>query len=397
MHPLRAKAELHGWKSPSLLKICSLADFATSAVPIERMLLDLRGQREGTWEALCTLPWGGFLIDSSLQAPADSRWLSISVESEKINEGDVIEILPALSQVGVRYRRGSNGNVLFATERCNSFCLMCSQPPREVIDDWRVTQLCELIELIDKDEKSLAISGGEPTLLGAGLIQVITHCERILPDTHIHVLSNGRLLGNDGYAQHFSGIHPTLSWGIPLYGDHYGLHDYVVQRTGAFAETIRGLYALNSAAQRIEIRIVLVRPVVERLQELCRFLYRNLPFVEHIALMGMEPIGFAKAHHHSLWIDPADMATSLSYAVEFLARRGLDVSLYNLPLCALPRELWPFCRHSISDWKQHYLPACQSCEIRDRCGGFFAWTTPEWTSQAIKAMTDTGEAVCARH
>ncbi|MGO4781920.1 His-Xaa-Ser system radical SAM maturase HxsC, partial [Lysobacter sp. 2RAB21] len=77
------------------------------------------------------------------------------------------------SKIAVRYRRGDNGNVLFATERCNSFCLMCSQPPREVEDSWRIDQLCDLVGLIDKDEPSLAISGGEPTLLGTGLSQVL--------------------------------------------------------------------------------------------------------------------------------------------------------------------------------------------------------------------------------
>ncbi len=91
-------------------------------------------------------------------------------------------------------------------------------------------------------------------------------------------------------------------WAIPLYGDHYGLHDYVVQSKGAFAETMRGLYALEAAKQRIEIRVVLVKPVVERLPALVRFLYRNLSFVEHVALMGTEPTGFARAHQDELWM-----------------------------------------------------------------------------------------------
>ncbi|MGO4778911.1 His-Xaa-Ser system radical SAM maturase HxsC, partial [Lysobacter sp. 2RAB21] len=143
------------------------------------------------------------------------------------------------------------------------------------------------------------------------------------------------------YADSFTGIHPSLTWGVPLYGDHYRLHDYIVQSPGAFAQTLRGLYALHAAGQHIEVRVVLTKPVMERLPDLARYLYRNLPFVEHIALMGTEPIGFAKAHHDELWMDPADMGSTLLDTAQFLSRRGMAVSLYNLPLCTLPEDLWP--------------------------------------------------------
>lgn len=397
MHPLSAKVTFQGWTEPTLLKVASLSDFATYTISVERTLLDLRGEAGRRFEALQALPWGGFLVNSPDQALLGRPWLSIPSESEKVSSGDVIEILPTQAKIGIRYRRGGNGNVLFATERCNSFCLMCSQPPREVQDDWRVSQLCELIELIDKNENSLAISGGEPTLLGDGLLRVVAKCKDVLPQTHLHVLSNGRRFSEDGFAERFTGAHPSVSWGIPLYGDHFALHDYVVQRAGAFSETMRGLYALKAAKQRIEIRVVLVKPVVERLEALARYLYRNLPFVEHIAFMGVEPTGFAKAHYHALWMDPADMAGPLAEAVEYLAMRGLNVSLYNLPLCALPRSLWRFAKRSISDWKQHYLPACEPCGAREQCGGLFAWVTPGWTSRAIQTMAGNGETSCAKH
>ncbi|GAB3052722.1 hypothetical protein GCM10027214_14580 [Stenotrophomonas tumulicola] len=245
----------------------------------------------------------------------------------------------------------------------------------------------DLIELIDPTEPSLAISGGEPTLLGEGLVDVVRKCADILPCTHLHILSNGRLR-DPGLHAKFDGAHPNLSWGIPLYGDHYGLHDYVVQSEGAFAETLRGIYALHAARQRIEIRVVLVRPTFERLAQLARFIGRNLPFVEHVALMGVEPIGFAKAHHRDLWADPADYAAQLEAAVEVLHSGGISVSLYNLPLCTIDRSLWRYAAQSISTWKNDYLPACSTCAVKDQCGGFFSWVTPAWTSRAVTPIKD---------
>lgn len=395
MQPLEAKVHCEQWPAPSLLKVAGLAEFAAGTFPQERMLLDLRdAQVRAAGSAICRLPWAGFLTDVPEHALPGRPWIAVPQGAFKVGIGDVVELRPHASKVALRYRRGSNNNILFTTERCNSYCLMCSQPPREVEDGWRVSQLCDLIELIDKDAPSLTVTGGEPTLLGKDLRRIVARCAEMLPRTHLHVLSNGRAFEDGALAQAFEGLHPSLTWGIPLYGDHYGLHDYVVQSAGAFSQTIRGLYALEAAKQHIEIRVVLVKPVVERLTELARFIYRNLPFVEHIALMGTEPIGFARAHYDDLWMDAADMAPVLAKTVDFLSKRSMKVSLYNLPLCVLPESLWAYSRKSISDWKQQYLPACEQCAVKERCGGFFAWTSDKWTSRAIEPV---GATSCAKH
>jgi His-Xaa-Ser system radical SAM maturase HxsC len=380
--PLETLTQVHGALPTRLLKVGGLMEFASGQFPVEQMLWDARSPRGPAPDGLRSLPWGAVIVDD-FDPTISSPQIIAKGDSRIVSLGDVVELEPNASRLHVRYRRGDSGNVLFATERCNSYCLMCSQPPRDVQDEWRIGQLRELIRLIDHDEPSLAISGGEPTLLGQGLHDLVAECAATLPNTHVHILSNGRRLADVAYAHSFAGLHPSLSWGVPLYGDRAALHDYVVQRAGAFAETLRGLYALHAAHQNVEIRVVLVRPTVERLDQLARFLYRNLPFVEHIAFMGIEPIGFAKAHYETLWVDPVDAAPMLENAVAFLSERGLAVSLYNVPLCTLPRSLWPFARRSISPWKQRYAPECDSCTVRDRCAGFFDWVTPKWKSRGI--------------
>lgn len=389
MHKLDAKMQFDGWVKPTLLKVAALPEFASGLFPLERMVLDLRDPMVRTASpTLSQLPWAGFVVNEPEQAPAGRPWIAIPPETLEAKPGDVIEVAPENAKAALRYRRGANNNILFATERCNSFCLMCSQPPRDIADDWRINQIRALTELIDKSEPSLTITGGEPTLLGTGLNHIIEHCAEVLPDTQLHVLSNARKFGTGLEAGSFTGLHPELMWGIPLYGDNYGLHDYVVQSPGAFAETMRGLYALEVAKQQIEIRVVLIKPVVEHLPALVRFLYRNLPFVKHVALMGTEPTGFALAQPDEVWIDPADMSAVLAESVDYLTKRDMRVSLYNLPLCTLPRSLWPYARRSISDWKQHYLPVCKDCAVKERCGGLFAWVTPRWTSRALKPVLE---------
>jgi len=376
-------AVVEHWSGPSLVKVASPASFAAGACSLERTILDAR-EPNALIAALISLPWAGVLTDSANFTHVKSR---IVVDRETdLRPGDVLEVRTGRRRLPVIYRPGEVGNVLFATERCNNFCLMCSQPPRDVDDDFRVGLMHELIDLVDPEEPSLGLSGGEPTLLGPALVDVLQHCAEALPRTHVQVLTNGRRFAADGFADQFEALHPSLMWAVPLYGDTYRLHDYVVQAGGAFAETIRGLYALHKAGQRIEVRIVLVRPTVERLPAIARFIQRNLPFVEHIALMGTEPIGFAKAQHSALWVDPVDSVPALEAAIESLAGYGMAVSLYNLPLCVLPRPMWRYAQRSISEWKQGYLPACEGCAVRSRCGGFFQWITPQWTSRAISPV-----------
>jgi His-Xaa-Ser system radical SAM maturase HxsC len=390
---LSGNVQCFDWIDRGLLKVASLQEFACGQFPIDRMVLDLRSLAVGyPTHALKDLPWAGFVVDQATDALENRPTLAPDAGFH-IAPGDVIEVSAQVGKASIRFKRGGNGNILFATERCNSNCLMCSQPPREVDDAWRVDYLCRLVELIDRDAPILTITGGEPTLLGDGLQRLLAHVARYLPRTYLQVLSNGRNLAEQNLAQSLIESHPSAMWCVPLYGDTFELHDYIVQRKGAFAQTIRGLFSLDQAGGRVEIRVVMVRPVVDVLPALARYIYRNFPFVEHVALMGTEPTGFAKGHFEDLWMDPVDMHEALKSAVGFLVRRGIRVSLYNTPLCTLPRGLWPHARKSISDWKQTFHPSCKPCVVKDSCAGFFAWATPKWTSRAISPISE--EATCA--
>ncbi|CAN5246683.1 His-Xaa-Ser system radical SAM maturase HxsC [soil metagenome] len=304
-----------------------------------------------------------------------------------IQPGDVVRVRPGSTQVSVLYRRGSRANTLFATEQCNSRCLMCSQPPRDEDDRWRVAELLRLVDLVDRDETQLGISGGEPTLLGDDLGALISACADRLPQTPLHILTNGRLFADAGFAERIAGLNLSgVTWAVPLYADVADIHDAVVDAPGAFAETLQGLYELGRLGARVEIRVVLHAMTVERLPQLAAFLYRRLPFIAHVALMGLEPMGYAKTNRDPLWIDPVDYTDALSSAVFHLHHRGLPTSIYNLSHCVLPEALWPFARQSISDWKNAYVPECDGCEVRAECAGFFQSAGPTWRSRAIRPL-----------
>jgi His-Xaa-Ser system radical SAM maturase HxsC len=159
--------------------------------------------------------------------------------------------------------------------------------------------------------------------------------------------------------------------GIPIYGAEPALHDYVVQSGGAFDDTVRGIMNLAELSQRIELRVVIHKQTAPHLVEIADFIARNLPFVEQVALMGLEMIGFARANVDDVWIDPVEYQSELVEAVRRLDRRRIRTLVYNHQLCLLDRELWPFSVRSISDWKNEYHPECLKCSVIDACGGFF--------------------------
>jgi His-Xaa-Ser system radical SAM maturase HxsC len=332
--------------------------------------------RTPKWGAFCADPYGYSAVlvtDASIpeDLPQHVPIVHSTSQLEYVADGDVIAIQPS-GNVNVLYRRNSHHNSILLTERCNSLCLMCSQPPKPDDDSYRVPIILRLLDLINVECPELILSGGEPALLGEDLFDVIDKCERKLPQTAVHVLTNGRLFKDARLARRLARIqHHDLMLGIPLYADCAEVHDYVVQAAGAFEETLHGLYSLAEAGVRVEIRVVVHKQTYERLPQLAEFIYRNIPFASQVVLMGMEMYGLVHQNMDALWIDPIEYQDQLEEATLALARGGIRVMLYNHQLCVLRKSLWPFAVKSISDWKNTYIALCADCVVRERCGGFF--------------------------
>jgi His-Xaa-Ser system radical SAM maturase HxsC len=308
-----------------------------------------------------------------------------------LTNGDIVRVDPRNGHIRVLYRKNSRFNSLLVTQRCNSMCVMCSQPPRDAEDGHLVKGILEAIPLMDVNTPELVITGGEPTLLQDDLLGVVRCCASYLPHTCVLLLSNGRFFAYVTYCQALSEIqHPGLTIGIPLYSCVSHEHDFIVQVRGAFEQTIRGIMNLGRCCQRIELRVVIHRLNYQRLAELAEFITRNFPFVAHVALMGMEPTGYAKANLDQLWVDPIVYGSLLREAVGQLSRHHVRTSIYNHQLCTLHPDLWRYARQSISDWKDIFLDECGACSVRGQCCGFFA-SAASHHSSAVKAITSRVE------
>lgn len=294
-------------------------------------------------------------------------------EFSYLDDEDVVRITPRKDHIRVLYRKRATNNTIMITEQCNHYCLMCSQPPKNQDDSYLLSEAFNLIKLIPKNTKEIGFTGGEPTLFGDRFLDLLAFTKSHLPNTGIHILSNGRSFKNMGFAKKYAEInHFDMMVGIPIYSSNPSTHDYIVQSQGALDETLAGILNLKRLNQKVEIRVVIHKQSIDGLLDLCEFIGRNLLFVDHVALMGLEMMGFTRANLDSLWIDPFEYKNILSEAVNILSSYGLTTSVYNHQLCTVNEDILPFYRKSISDWKNEFSPECEGCKRTHECGGFFS-------------------------
>jgi His-Xaa-Ser system radical SAM maturase HxsC len=333
-------------------------------------------------------PGAGLVVQVGGEATsAEPGTICLGDEFDYLAAGDVIAVHADSRRVRTLYRRASRHNSFLTTERCNHYCLMCSQPPKNIDDRWLLDEIAAALPLVDPETRSFGLTGGEPLLQWERLVALLAQARDVLPNTAVHVLTNGRAFASPEIADAWAAIaHPDLSAGIPIYAAVDSIHDYVVQAAGAFDETVLGILRLKERRQRVEIRVVLHSITAPRIVETATWLARNLPFVDHVALMGLENTGFAIANDALLWIDPIEYRADLARAVDILDAARVPTSIYNLPYCVLERPVWPFAAQSISDWKNAYLPQCDQCAAKPSCAGFFSTGRPK-QSRAIEPLT----------
>lgn len=331
-----------------------------------------------------SIPSGHICVISSYNKNTTNKALVSNVKNTfELQENDIVTIEPN-GQINVIFDSNSNHNAIFITERCNSNCIMCPQPPVKEEDD-KFDLNIKYISLLPRNTKTIGITGGEPTLIGTKLFDILDAIYCRIPDASINLLSNGIKFADYEYTRQFAErIKQNIVIDIPLYSDIDTIHNSIV-RTSSFYKTIQGIYNLAKFNIKIGIRVVIHKLNYDRLPELSEFIYSNFPFVYQIAFMQMEPIGYAKNNLNNLWIDPIDYNQELEKAILNLYYRDLHVSIYNAQLCLLPLRLRKFAVQSISDWKNIYIEECQDCSIKEQCPGFFE-SAKEIHSRGIAAI-----------
>lgn len=289
---------------------------------------------------------------------------------------DVFQIDPS-GRVHSYYSVASTDNAFFITGKCNSNCIMCPSPDsaRKNVETTSLPVLLELIKHIPTDAKHFTITGGEPFLMGQDIFIFFEALRNKFTETAFLLLTNGRIFSVPSYCERLKAtLPPQTLIGIPVHGYDADTHDYITRAPGSFMQTHAGLKNLLALGFHIEIRIVVSRISAPYLDHIADYILSELPGVFCVKFIGLEMLGNAAKNCDKVWISYPEAFQKAKPAIKRLITGGVDVGLYNFPLCAVDKDFWTICAKSISDYKVRFSEECAHCTVKDACGGIFAGT-----------------------
>jgi MoaA/NifB/PqqE/SkfB family radical SAM enzyme len=278
--------------------------------------------------------------------------------------------------------------LLRLTMACNERCPFCNvpaedyrpaTPPQATID-------ADLDAFVASGERTLTISGGEPTLLRRRLLDLVA-AARARGVPLVELQTNAVLLDPD-YAGALADAGLTSAF-VSLLSDQAPLHDHLAGLDGAFERCLAGIDALLDAGVRVTLNPVVARTTHDRVAAYVRFVADRLPRVRSISLSAVQPHGRAGRGQaaEALLPDYAVLAEQVPQAQAAAAVAGIELlnPYCGLPLCVGwaddPDRSVEAIEAEGGGWrplpgienqgdKAHGAP-CRRCAWRTRCGG--AW------------------------
>lgn len=292
---------------------------------------------------------------------------------DEFDEDDVLSI----NEKGIIYnlfRANSDDNAIVFTMQCNSNCIMCpcSEVSRKTGFLSSVEYIKELLRYIPEDTQYLTLTGGEPTLLKEDFFEILEHIKETRKQTHFQLLTNGRAFGDYSFTKRFVDCLPeSIEIGVPIYGYNEETHDSITQTKGSFKQTVVGIHNLLHHNIDVEARIVLTKLNIDYIEKVAAYIIKYLHGVRCVNFMGLELMGNAAKNMNEIWLPYDIMFEKAEKAIRLLINHGIDVKLYNFPLCSVKKEYWDICSRSISNYKIQYDDTCSECRVKDLCGGIF--------------------------
>ena len=293
-----------------------------------------------------------------------------AISKNYVSSGDIVQV--RRSSVRILLSKLANSNTLLLTERCDNRCLFCSQPPKEADDSYLFAEAAMALAEF-QTESVIGLSGGEPFLDPQKAFGLLDTLDSQSLQTPIHILTNGRVFSDPSTVSTLASYAKKreLVLGIPLYATNSSIHDAMVVAHGAWHETILGLINLSHSEIGVELRFIPTKLNVDELTEIIPFVSKYFGNRFFVSVMNLEPTGWAKRNWNDLYLTPNRYGDKLLKMQRQAVLAGINIRLFNYPLCHLPEAVMDGAVKSISDWKNTYHVECERCIKKDQCGGYF--------------------------
>lgn len=278
--------------------------------------------------------------------------------------------------------------LLRLTMACNERCPFCNvpaedyaklTPPQAEVDR-------QLDAFIEAGDRTLTITGGEPTLLKKRLL-ALTRSARDRGMDFVEIQTNATLI-DDAYAQALAEAGCTSAF-VSLLSHIPEHHDVLAGLPGAFAKCMTGIDALLDHNIRVALNPVLARRTQAHFADFVQFVVDRLPRVRSVSVSAVQPHGRAGRGDNTeeLLPDYDVLAEQIPKARAIASAAGLELlnPYCGLPLCVGwtddPTRCVEAVEAATGGWRptpgienrgdKHQGAPCRDCAWRTRCGG--AW------------------------
>lgn len=305
-------------------------------------------------------------------------FFSSSNLKENVVDGDILIFHQKSKKISTYLTNFSNENTILVTERCNSKCIFCCQPPKTKNDEYLFEEAYKAIINFETN-KFIGISGGEPTYNKEVFYSFLNKLNSNKNNNSLHILTNGKSFEDYEFTKKICKESlRNVVWAIPLYGFNSKIHDMIVRSENSFDKTTKGIINLLEFGQNIEIRIIPNKLNIKYLENIIEYIFSTFKIVNNISIMNIEPIGYARKNYEELYLEIKEQNIFLEKAIYKARLYNLKIFLYNYPLCLLSKEIRDYSIKSISDWKNYYLEDCNFCNRKNDCCGFFTSATNKY-------------------
>lgn len=290
--------------------------------------------------------------------------------------GDIINIDERGILNTIFHIREDNATI-YITGNCNSNCMMCPMSDVERREDYSIRSkfVIQYINMLPDDLHFYCITGGEPTINLSLFLKALSFLKDKFPNAEGQILTNGRSFSSEELIEKVLEVCPHhLLVAIPLHGSNAEIHDAISRAPGSFDQTLQGIKNLIMSHIDVEIRIVVNKLNYSDIFHTAKLIIQEIPDVKVVNFISLELRGNCQKNKEEIYLDARESFKHSENAIQILIENGINVGLYNYPLCCVEKKYWLLCKKSITPSKVMFSPVCKSCSAMDECGGLFDTT-----------------------
>ena len=275
------------------------------------------------------------------------------------------------------------------TDLCNSECVFCVVgSPFFKVDSVRYDDVVRFLRAnAAKGFSVVNFHGGEPTIHPRFL--EVLRLVRDLKYPRIHLQTNAVKLADRSFALELIDLGVT-KFIISLHGATAATQDSQTFTRDGFTRTIQGIRNVKGCQGLVRTNTVITKANIQELPDIAT-LACDLG-VDHVNYSALHPVGSADAARASILPTFASVHEPLCAAIEIARSRGRRVTLEGFPHCVVSgqgrerlhlhneyRGIRMLIRGQVKedydDWMRDELRTfgapCESCNVRDVCGGVY--------------------------